>query len=367
MNRWPNKIAGYVGGALMFGCGVVAWTLCTSWFGGRSPNPAMGAALVCLLILPSVLVHELGHYAGARLAGMTVLIVNVLGLELHPQRRGWRLRRSRRRLTGISGYVLASPSLSRPMRPQMLVLIAGGPAANFLIAAACGIVGWLVFPGPEGRLLLAFATLNAGFCVVNLIPRQTPMPSDGLSLYTWLRGVDENAPDLAFTRILARSIAGQTADEIAGDELAALDSLPAQFPIIALWFRFKADQNRGDWQAAVAHADTLGALVKALDPAVRTAISEFLALFRMELAFSRAMLTGDGAWLENGRLTPKLLKSSPWLLPRCEALKATLRGDERRCAELLEVSRRHADNSVEAAVGRSEARLREYMATFRKS
>ena len=362
MNRWMNTIAGYVGGTLMLACGVVAWALCTSWFGGRSPNPAMGFALAILLMFPALVVHELGHYASARLAGMTVLLMYVLGWEIHPQRRGWHVQRSPRRLSGISGYVFASPSPSRPMRPQVVALVAGGPAANLVVAAACGLVGWLGFPGSEGRLLLAFATLNAGFGVVNLIPHQTPMPSDGLSLYTWLRGVDETSPELAYTRVVAQAIAGRTADEIADDELATLESQPAHLPIFALWIRFKADQDRGAWKAAVAHADTLGTRVKALDPATRTAIAGLLALFRIELAFSRAMLTGDGAWLENGRLARKLVRSSRWLLPRCEALKAALRGDERSCMAWLETSRRHADNSLDGALVRSEARLRECVA-----
>lgn len=361
MKRWMNTIAGYVNGVLMFACGIVAWALCTSWFGGGSPAPGIGVLLACLLAFAALVLHELGHYAGARLAGMTVLLMNVLGVAVHPQRRGWRMSRSRQRTPGIAGYVFAAASLSRPMRPQMIAMIAGGPAANLLIAAACGIAGWFVFPGPGGHLLLACTTINAGFAAINLVPRQIPLPSDGLLLYTWLRGVDEGAPDFAATRLIARLVAGQTADELPDDELAILQSQPAQLPIVALWLRVKADQSRGDWLAAVSRADALGARVKALDPALRTAISEFLALFRMELAFSRAMLTGSGAWLENGRLTPKLLTASPWLVTRCDALKAALRGDEKGCTALLESSRRYADNSVDGSVVRGEARLRDYV------
>jgi Zn-dependent protease len=360
--RWINTIARFFTGVLSFAGFMTCWVLSTSWLTVDAPRYGLGLMLAVALVPVAILVHELGHYAAARLAGMTVLSMNVFGLELHAQRRGWRVAWSRSRLTGINGYVFAVHSPDQPMRPQMLRMLVGGPAANFAIAALCGATGWLTLPGSPGYLALAFGALNLVGCVANLIPQRSPAASDGLALYQWLRTSDESAADLALMRSLSRLVFGQTSAELPEAELATLESQPVHLPIIALWFRFKANQERGEWAASVARADRLGELVAALDPPTRTALSELLTLMRIELAFSRAMLTGEGAWLENGRLTPKARRQYPWLRLRCEALAAALRGDTQRCTQLLQLSRQQADNSVDGSLVKSERMLRDAVA-----
>lgn len=130
-----------------------------------------------------------------------------------------------------------------------------------------------------------------------------------------------------------------------------------------MWYRLKADQNRGDWASADSRREQFESLEQALVPALKTVLFEMLAILRAELAFSRAMLTGDSTELDKSTLPAKVAWASPWLQLRCQALAASLCGDKTRCAELLEVSRRKAENSIDRALWSSEALMRKYITT----
>lgn len=364
MKPWMNRIASITQGVLMMATTLLAWSYCLTWLGGSSPR--IGAALltVWLLAFLAIVVHELGHYAGARLTGMTVWLINIAGVEAHAQRRGWRIRWSRIKRRGIAGYVLAFPLLDLPMRPQMLTLILGGPIANFVAAVSFGGLGWALLPRPEANLAFAFSVVSLAMSLISLVPHQGAMSSDGLKLITWLKGVSEDSPGLVHTRLISRSIAGQTANEVPENELIALEQQAAPMPLVALWYRLKSDQNRGDWTSAVMRSEQFEVLAQALDPALKTILAELLKTLEVELAFSRAILTGDGSGLADDEVRYKALWTSPWLRPRCQALHARLRGDATLSTKLLQVSERFAENSIDRALARSESLLRRYVATL---
>ena len=357
MKKWTNRLAQGIRVTLLVATGFIGFYL--ACLGQGSSNPAI--LIVWLFIFLSLIVHEMGHVVGARIYGMTVWQVNISGLEFHSLRRGVRVRLSRIKHRNVGGYVQAFPMFGRPMRPQMIGLTLGGPMGNFVVAVLCAACGWLLFPRAAAFFLLSFAALNLGSAVVNLIPYQGSLPSDGLALLILLRGFDENATELAQLRLISRSIAGQTADQLPEDEVATLEQQPSPIPLVAMWYRLKADQNRGDWASADSRRERFEALEQALVPAQKTVLFEMLAILRTELAFSRAMLTGDSTELDKDPLPAKVAWASPWLQLRCQALAASLRGDKTRCAELLEASRRKAENSIDRALWSSEALLRKYI------
>jgi len=358
---WINRLAFYTQIVLTFVSALVATILILGWLQRSRSDDGQMLWILCLLYLQALVVHELGHYVAARLCGMTVWQCNVAGLEFKAQRRGWRVRRSGLGRLKIGGYVLAFPTLDRPMRPQILGMTVGGPAANLIIALACGLIGWALLFRPAAGLWFAMAAINASFGLINLVPHQGVMASDGLKLLTWLRGVDENAPSLAHTRLISRSIAGQTADELPESDLAAMEQLPVPMSLAALWYRLKADQNRGDWAQAITRGEQLKILSQTLTPAQITAFAETLATIRTELAFSQAMLSQDGSALTDDLLSPRAAWSAPWLQLRCHALSSALQGDRSSCEELLDISRRKAEKSIDRALPRSEALLRGYV------
>ena len=359
MKKWTNRLAQGARITLSIATGSIGFYL--TCLGEGASNPAI--LIVWLFIFLSLILHELGHVVGARVYGMTVARVNISGIEFHSLRRGVRVRQSRIKHRNVGGYVQAFPMFGRPMRPQMISLTLGGPMGNLVVAILCGACGWLMFPRASAFFLLSFATLNLGSALVNLIPYQGSLPSDGLVLLRLLRGFDENATELAQLRLISRSIAGQTADQLPEDEVVLLEQQPSPIPLIALWYRLKADQNRGDWARADSRRTQFEALEHALVPAQRTMLFETLAILRTELAFSRAMLTGDSTELDKAPLPARAAWTCPWLQLRCQALAASLRGDRTRCAELLETSRRKAENSIDRALWSSEALLRTYMTT----
>ncbi|WP_266181904.1 M50 family metallopeptidase [Dyella humicola] len=361
MKAWMNRFALCAQVVLSVVTGALATSLCFVWLGDSSTNNAAACLTAGVLFMLALVVHELGHGVCARLLGMTVWAVNIAGLEFHAQRRGWKVRWSRGGRRQLAGFVLAFPQFGQPMRKQIIGMCLGGPVGNMAFAILFGAVGWL-WRQPMGSLSLAFSVMNAGFALINLVPHQGAIASDGLRLLTWLRGVDEAGPNLAYTRVMSRSLAGQTANQLPEDELASLEQQPTPMPLVALWYRLKADQNRGDWPSAVSRSAQFNALTAALDPARRMMLTELVATLRTELAFSEVMLTGDGTGLVDDLLPANAAWTSPWLLPRCQALCASLRGDQERCARLLEVSRRKAENAIDQALWQSETLLRGYVA-----
>lgn len=163
---------------------------------------------------------------------------------------------------------------------------------------------------------------------------------------------------------MSRSLSGQTADQLPEDELAILEAQASPMPLVALWYRLKADQNRRDWARAVSRSVQFDLLVAAFDPASRAALPDLLATLRTELAFSQAMLTGDETGLTDDLLPASAAWVAPWLLPRCQALRASLRGDHAHCTHLLKLSERSAENAIDRALWRSEALLRGYIASI---
>lgn len=332
-------------------------------WGADNGNPGLGVLCLWPIAVLSVTIHEMGHYVAARVAGMTVLMGNVMGVEFQVARRGWRLRVASLRGRGLSGYVLAIPAWGQPMRKAFLAMMAGGPVANlivacgFLIAALCGA------HASTTCLLLATAVHNAGMGVGSLLPRPASSghTSDGQKLLTWWRRPDESAPGFAHIRLLARSLAGQMAQSLPDDDVSVLEQQPDPMPLVALWYRMKADQNRGLWTTAAAHGTKLDALEQALTPAMMSAIKELRVTMRMELAFSRAVETRDPTILAEPLRIRRAYGSSPWLLPRCRALDASLRGDARECARQLAIAARRADNALDRSTPSSEAALRGYI------
>ena len=356
-----NRFAFYLQFVLSAAYGAITMFLCMTGLGGSLSNIGVAFVLVLFNMLLALVVHELGHYAGARLRGMTVSEINIAGVEFHAQRHGWRVRWGGRiKYRGVLGYVRTYPVHGLPIRPQKICSILGGPVGNLIAAAVSGVLGWMLWPGPVGGLSCAFAVVNTGMALTNLVPHQGALPSDGLQLLAWLRRPNEHASSFAYMRLMSRSLAGQTADEVPEDDLVALEQQSAPMRLVAEWIRLKADQNRGAWAQAVARGAQIDVLARPFDPQ-----EEMLATLRTELAFSQAMLTRNGAGLVDDLLPDRAAWTSPWLRPRYQALSAALQGDHARCVQLLSVSKRWAENSIDREVPRSEAVLRGYVvATF---
>lgn len=318
-----------------------------------------GWLLAFVTVVVAVAAHEGGHYLAARWQRMHVLLVDILGWELHPQRRGMRVRRRRRRVRGLGGYVMAFPRQDRPERPQMIALVLGGPLANLLLGVIAGAAAWATQLKPGTEWIAAFAAANVGMGLFNLVPWRHGHVTDGALLLDLLRRTEVSAALRAHIRLIALSMESITADQLPEHDITVLERESGINALIALWYRLKAAQNRGDWAAASSQASTFDTMHSGLPHEAATVLAEMLALMQVELAFSRAMHAGDPAPLAAHLWQARTLWATPWLLPRCQALLAALEGDLPRRDAALDRAARFADVANDASLPRSEALLRD--------
>ena len=336
---------------------VAGCIICTVYGFALFGDGAFGLALLLWMALqyPAIAIHELGHCAGARLNHMKVRVLQISALEFLPLRRGFRWRWNRLpRKVQVGGYVVAYVNPARPPRRSRLLMTAGGPAANLVVAGILFGLGEMLRPHAAGWVCLIFSVVNGGMGVVNLIPHRGTAASDGLLLWQLWRAGPGYMED-PFARLAGARMAGCTADRLPEEDLAALEAAEPVRRLFALWYRLKADQNRGDWALASSRQDAMDEALRQVDPSLLAALKDFLLLLRAELAFSRAMASHDGGGLSDDPIPPRLAWYIPYFRPRCLALRAALDGDEEGCERWLDSSRKHAERSNDAALALSEA------------
>jgi hypothetical protein len=299
-----------------------------------------------------IAVHELGHYAFARLMGMRVTHVQVGCFECAPQSRGIRVRISKSRRPGYAGHVIAFADPSRSIRAAHLVMTAGGATANFIAAGVFGLAGTL-WTGAIPILCLMFATTNLVLGMINLVPHRGKVPNDGYLLVRLLR----RAPDMLqhpYLRLVRLSLFGRTADQLPEEDLAAMERKVFPGPLVALWYRLKARQNLGDWPGAAAMQGDLDTLLEDRSAAECAPIRPLIDCIRTEMAFSSAMHMRASTPLTDDLLPESSAWYAPHLWPRCQALKAVIEGNIPACRRWLERASALADNSVDASLPISE-------------
>jgi hypothetical protein len=183
-----------------------------------------GAPLLAIFIyLPalyvSIVIHELGHAAGAKLAGWRVHVISVGHLAYRPVAlRFERVHRAGRR---YRGWVLATPPLWSSWDKGRSLFIFGGPAANLLTAAIC--FPWITAlqsyqEGHASDLAVAIGCLSLNSLAIgvsNLIPFWTSKgnPSDGARLLQLALGQREIRGRDHLVWLYAQQIDGTKATE----------------------------------------------------------------------------------------------------------------------------------------------------------
>jgi hypothetical protein len=330
-------------------------------FEGARATVLFGWMGTFVLLWVGVVIHEAGHYFGARFAGMTVLHVRVAAWEFHPRRGRWLIRWAPQREKKYGGWVYAVHDHRRPMRPQMLQFIVAGPLINFVVGALSLSVCWFwveyqTVVGVAG----AFAVTNIVMGVVNLLPRKGRIQTDGWKLLHWWRHSNDMAPELTHARLVSLSVFGTTADALPEDDIKYLAGRPMPIPLAAAWYRLKAAQNRGDWEEALSQGEKFEKDLSSLSQVPRS-LHTLIALVRTEVAFSQVMATGELSTLRDELLPSDASRLTPSLWPRCLALRASLSGNQEESARLLAVSMEKAKQSPDLALAKSETILAAYV------
>jgi Zn-dependent protease len=130
---------------------------------GRSVLESVAAATICLIV--AIIIHEFGHFAGARM-----LKVGVRAIYLGGPPATVRLRIGKTPVylgIRLKGMVWHDPA-GTPARAALIT--AAGPAANLLAAFLALAVSEVLAKPAERTLTLGFAVIFAGFGVANLLP-----------------------------------------------------------------------------------------------------------------------------------------------------------------------------------------------------
>ena len=209
--------------ALMMAAGFgVGWL--TAWQLDRAGLPGWQMVLLLLIavylgLLVHIVLHEGGHLAAGLATGYSFVSFRIGSIML--QKKEGRLRFCRYRLAGTGGQCLLAPPPWREDGFPALHYNLGGPLANLVTAALCGLGAWLLAEAaPVPAFLLgSWALLGVYLGLVNGIPLKIQgMPNDGY-----------NALCLRGDKAAQRAIWAQLAINAAQIEGRRLKDLPAEW------------------------------------------------------------------------------------------------------------------------------------------
>lgn len=333
---------------LLFGGGV-AFGVALARFGVDIDLTGLGGAFdgwpLAATVLPVlaayvlvVFVHEAGHLVGGLAGGMRFLLMTVGPLRVTRGAQGLRVGTFWRG-GGFGGLTAMAPDPQRPLSPQLLKLIAGGPLASGLLCL-CGLA--LV---PAGGLVAAvgylLALMSGLVFLVTAIPfRIHGFLNDAARWREQRRGGPAAEQYLLMVALMSHSLAGTRPRDYDAALIArarVLDDGQQPLQTASLdYYDYLRLLDLGDIAAAGTAIDRIGALYEACPQGLRQA-------FAVELAYFSAACRNDATqakqWLERGR--GGLVEAAP--RARSEAALALAEGR-------LDVAR--------AAIARAEAALR---------
>lgn len=202
-----------------FGVGwLVAWQMDRAGLPGWQMVVLLLAA-VYLGMLVQIVLHEGGHLLAGLATGYGFVSFRIGSVML--LKKEGRLRFCRYQLAGTGGQCLLAPPPWREDGFPALLYNLGGPLANLLAAALCGLGAWLLADKapPAVFLLKGWALIGAYLGLVNGIPLKIQgMPNDGY-----------NALCLRGDKAARRAIWAQLAINAAQAEGRRLKDLPADW------------------------------------------------------------------------------------------------------------------------------------------
>ncbi|MFY2762475.1 hypothetical protein [Arenimonas sp. MALMAid1274] len=253
-----------------------------------------------LLWLLVIAMHEAGHLAGGLGRGMRFLIYIAGPLGLVRTAEGIRFRWYFN-LGTLGGLAAAIPRTDRPLRGQLVPMIAGGPLASLVLA----IAGALLFVADDGRAGaygVMVAALSAMIFVVTALPmRAGGFMSDGMQLREAFRdpGMIERRTQLM--ALAGQGIAGTRPRELDATILARAQALTGQETMydIGVWaYSYNVAMDHGDTVAAGQWLDRIEPVFDQYPDGFRQSLALELAYYE---ARHRARLPEAEAWLQKAR------------------------------------------------------------------
>lgn len=203
-----------------------------------------------ILILIVLATHEIGHLVGGMSQGMRFLLLIVGPFGWHASVSGIRFEWNTN-LALMGGIAAAVPTkVGTDLRRQLLVLVAGGPGASFLLSVLAVAVASVSDPRFAAYGIFVAST-SFGIFLVTLIPvRSGGFMSDGMQIIDVLKGGNAVAERSALMHIFAQSLGGirpREWDPSAIEVLARMESAdPLRATGGALYLLYRAMDFRND-------------------------------------------------------------------------------------------------------------------------
>ena len=225
---WPGVAAALVGGVIGAGVGYALAKVLPGLMavGDFSKLEKFGVlALSAPATVLGILVHELGHVAGGKLAGFRFLLLLVGPLKLQRTPEGLRLGLSFS-ASMAGGLACLLPEDDRNLTRRMALFIAGGPVASLLLGLGAGLGGWAWYgtftplaPPSYGALLGSLGLVITGamslalFAVSALPATASGFATDGRRLAMLAQKGERAEREAALTMLVSASMSGVRARE----------------------------------------------------------------------------------------------------------------------------------------------------------
>lgn len=207
--------------------------------GGGAATPAppqlfgsIGTIVAVVLAMFGVLlVHELGHLVGGRLAGFRPVLLVLGPFRLERERARWRVRWNRDLALagGLAGALPTGESDPVRLRRATALMVAGGPLASLLLGVSTLLVGTLLFRGAPGLASLipvAIGVASIAIGGITLVPGRTAgYLTDGARLWLLYKGGPAADRDVALQALFGASQSGVRPRDWSVDLLARARSL----------------------------------------------------------------------------------------------------------------------------------------------
>ncbi len=215
--------------------------------------------LIPFTFLLVLAIHEAGHLLGGFRRGMRFLLFIVGPCQWSRTQSGIRFNWQFNMGT-FGGLAAATPDPDKPLRPQLLSLIAGGPTASLMLA----VIGIALFAIADGRFAahaLFIGLMSFFIFLATAIPsRAGGFMSDGKQFLEVLKGGNAVLERQRFTTLMAQSMAGIRPRDWDADWLEPATQNDSEEPLRRVATRqmaLLAAQDRGDIELANTHADWL--------------------------------------------------------------------------------------------------------------
>ena len=246
-----------------------------------------------------IAVHELGHLTGGIIRGMRFLLLIVGPFQLSKTQSGVRFNWLFN-LGTFGGLAAATPDPDKPLRPQMLSLIAGGPLASLLLALLA-TAGFVLLGGQAGIHAMIIALLSLLIFTVTAIPTWVGgFMSDGKQFLEVLRGGEAVMERQRLSTLMAQSLAGIRPREWDADWLEPASRAVGGDPMRLVATRqmaLLAAQDRGDQLTADAHAEWLSEHTEDYPMGFRQALTIELCLHGL----ARGNTTAARMWMAQSK------------------------------------------------------------------